>query len=153
GLVEVFDFYRRSGLSHRCKVVIIWPYLSELQMLELARASTFYLNTSRVEGSCLPFQNFLSAGRPGIAPVHSGLADYFDDHLGFTIDSHLEPAPFPHDPEQRLATSWHRLVWSSIREQLQASYRFVQEDYEQYRTMGLRARQTMREYASEEVVL
>src|SRR5262249_36047992 len=140
------------GFSHRCKVVLIWSYLTEPQMLGLTRASTFYVNASRAEGSCLPMQNFLASGRPGIAPVHSGLADYFDEHVGFAVKSHPEPAAFPHDPEKRLLTSWHRLVWSSLYEQLIASYRFVRDGYQQYRAMGERARQCMAEYSSEEAV-
>jgi glycosyltransferase involved in cell wall biosynthesis len=152
GLLEIFEFYRKSGLQHRCKVVLIWSYLSDPQMRTLTRASTFYLNTSRAEGSCLPLQSFLAAGRPGIAPVHSGLADYFDEHLGFVVDSHPEPAAFPQDPDAHLATSWHRLVWSSLFEQLQASYRFVRDGHEQYPLMGLRARQAMEDYASAEAV-
>jgi hypothetical protein len=152
GLLEVFEFYRHSGLSHRCKVVLIWSYLSDGQMLELARATTYYLNASRAEGSCLPLQNFLAAGRPGVAPVHSGMADYFDEHIGFAVDSHPEPAPFPHDPDKRLATSWHRLVWSSLYEQLKASYQFVSDGYEEYRAMGLRARQSIQQHAGEETV-
>jgi glycosyltransferase involved in cell wall biosynthesis len=152
GLLEVFEFYRNSGLSHRCKVVLIWSYLSEPQMLGLTRASTFYVNASRAEGSCLPLQNFLASGRPGIAPVHSGLADYFDEHVGFAVESHPEPAAFPHDPEKRLLTSWHRLVWSSLHEQLIASYRFVRDGYQHYRAMGERARQSMEEYSREEAV-
>jgi hypothetical protein len=147
GLLEVFDFYRKSGLKHRCKVVLIWSYLSQGQMLSLAKASTFYLNASRAEGSCLPLQNFLAAGRPGVAPVHSGLGDYFDEQLGFPIDSHPEPASFPHDPDERLFTSWHRVVWSSLHDQLLASYKFVRDGYEEYRAMGTRARAGMQDHA------
>jgi hypothetical protein len=121
-------------------------------MRELAQATTFYLNASRAEGSCLPLQNLLAAGRPAVAPVHSGMADYFDEHIGFTVESHPEPAPFPHDPDGRLTTSWHRLVWKSLHDQLKASYRFVLDGYEEYRAMGLRARQCITEYASEQAV-
>jgi len=71
GLLEIFEFYRKSGLQHRCKVVLIWSYLPDAQMHDLTQASTYYLNTSRAEGSCMPLQSFLAAGRPGIAPVHS----------------------------------------------------------------------------------
>jgi glycosyltransferase involved in cell wall biosynthesis len=153
GLLEVFEFYRKSGLEHRCKVVVIWPYLSDEDMMALARASTYYVNASRAEGSCMPLQNTLAAGRPGIAPVHSGMADYFDEHIGFAVDSHPEPAAFPHDPEKRLRTIWHRLVWQSLHDQLAESYRFVKDGCEQYLAMGARARQAMEDFAGEEAVL
>jgi glycosyltransferase involved in cell wall biosynthesis len=152
GLLEVFEFYRNAGIDHACKVVIIWSYLSDREMLELTRASAYYVNTARAEGSCLPLQNFLAAGRPGLAPVHSGLADYFDENIGFVVQSHPEPAPFPQDPEKHLRTSWHRLAWSSLCEQLSASYRLVTTDYEAHHAMGIRARQTMADFASDEVV-
>jgi glycosyltransferase involved in cell wall biosynthesis len=153
GLLEIFEFYQTAGLRHRCKVVLIWSYLSDEQMLALTRASTYYVNASRAEGSCLPLQNFLASCRPGVAPIHTGMADYFDEHIGFAVDSHSEPAAFPHDLEKRLATSWHRLVWTSLHDQLRASYQLVQDDYDQYLAMGERARHSMDEYASEEAVL
>jgi glycosyltransferase involved in cell wall biosynthesis len=152
GLLEIFEFYRNAGIDHACKIVLIWSYLSDHDMLELTRASTYYVNTSRGEGSCLPLQNFLAAGRPGIAPVHSGLADYFDENVGFVVDSHPEPAAFPQDPDKRLRTSWHRLVWSSLCAQLSASYRLVHSTDDTYPAMGLRARQGMADFASAESV-
>src|SRR5262249_41900058 len=134
------------------KIVLIWSYLSEGQMLDLTRASTFYVNASRAEGSCMPLQNFLAAGRPGIAPAHSGIVDYFDDHIGFPVDSQPEPAAFPHDPDKRLLTSWQRIVWTSLRDQLQAGYDFVRSGYEEYRAMASRARASMSDYAGHHTI-
>src|SRR5207237_7148244 len=65
--------YQDLGLSHRCRLVFVTSYLSEPQMVELAQASTYYVNAARAEGSCLPLQHFLAAGRPGIAPGHTAL--------------------------------------------------------------------------------
>ena len=75
---EVLAFYNKLGLPHRAKIVLVTDYLSDAQMRELARASTFYVNASRAEGACLPLQDHLAAGRPGIAPACTAMSDYFD---------------------------------------------------------------------------
>jgi hypothetical protein len=152
GLGDVIGYYRGLGLPHRCKLAFVYSYLSDDALRELARASTYYVNTSRAEGSCLPLQSFLAAGRPGVAPLHSGLADYFDDPVGFVVDSQPEPAAFPHDPQKRLTTEWHRLVWTSLRDQFRSSYEVAREGGGQYRAMALRARECLAAYASLEIV-
>jgi glycosyltransferase involved in cell wall biosynthesis len=152
GLGDVIGYYRGLGVAHRCKLAFVFSYLDEATLHSLAQASTFYLNTSRAEGSCLPLQNFLAAGRPAVAPVHSGLADYFDDPLGFIVQSQPEPTAFPHDPDKRLTTEWHRLVWTSLRDQIRASCEVACEDVGQYHAMARRARASLAAYASADVV-
>ena len=53
------------GIEHQCRVVVIADYLSDDELLGLFRATTFYVNTSRAEGACLPLQQALACGRPG----------------------------------------------------------------------------------------
>lgn len=149
---EVLGFYYKCGLPHRARVVFISSYLSDNQMRELARASTYYLNASRAEGACLPLQDFLAAGRPGIAPAHTALADYFDDHVGFVVASHPEPCAWPDDETGRLNTSWHRIVWSSLREQITAAYEVATARPQAYRQLSSAARQRMTAWASTEAV-
>jgi glycosyltransferase involved in cell wall biosynthesis len=151
-LKNMIHFYRGLGLCHRCKLVFVNTYLRDEVMVELARGSTYYLNTSRAEGSCLPLQNFLAAGRPGVAPAHTGMADYLDDAVGFTVASHPEPAPWPHDPEHRLTTTWQRLVWWSLHRQLRYSYEVARKDRAHYQAMAERGRERMAAYASAESV-
>jgi glycosyltransferase involved in cell wall biosynthesis len=152
GLNGVMDFYQRLSLNHRCRLVFITAYLSEAQMVQLARASTYYVNASRAEGACLPLQDFLAAGRPGIAPIHTALADYFREDLGLVVASHPEPAPFPHDPRQRCSTTWHRLVWQALHDQLRSAYDTARGDIGRYRGMGRRAREAMTNWAGREQV-
>src|SRR5262249_16487285 len=118
----VLSEVRRLGLSHRCKLVFVADYLSDDQMVELARASTYYVTATRAEGACLPLRDFVAAGRPGVAPMHTALGDYFGPDMGFTIDSHPEPTCWPTDPSRRLTTTWHRIVWQSLFDQFRASY-------------------------------
>jgi glycosyltransferase involved in cell wall biosynthesis len=151
-LKNMVEYYQGLGVRHRCRLVFINTYLDEDLMVELARGSTFYLNTSRAEGSCLPLQNFLAAGRPGVAPAHTGMADYLDDEIGFPIESHPEPASWPHDPEHRLTTTWQRLVWSSLSKQLRNSYDLARSGLPRYRAMATRGRERLASFASAESV-
>ena len=109
--------YLGYGIEHQCRVVVIVDYLSDDELLGLFRATTFYVNTSRAEGACLPLQQALACGRPAIAPAHTAMADYMDDRVGFVVASHPEPTHWPHDPQKRIKTSWQRLDWSSLRDQ------------------------------------
>jgi hypothetical protein len=152
GLREVLTVYQRLGIRHRCRLAFIASYLSEPQMLELARASTYYLNTSHAEGSCLPLQSYLAAGRPGIAPAHTGMADSVDEDSSLVVASHPEPVAWPQDPQRRLTTTWHRLVWQSLHDQVQAGYRLAREDLGRYQTLAARGRQRMRDLAAPEAV-
>lgn len=152
GINRIFHYYERLGLRHRCKLAVIPGRLSDAQLVELARGSTYYLNTSRAEGACLPLQEFLAAGRPAISPNHTAMADYFHDQLGFVVASHPEPAQWPHDPERRCVSTWHRLVWQSLYDQIQASYEMASENTQGYQALASHARNQMSNFASVERV-
>jgi len=145
-------YYRRLGLSHRCRLALFVGRLGDTQLVELARASTYYVNTSRAESGSLPLQAFLAAARPGIAPAHTAMADYFCDELGFVITSHPEPASWPQDPAQRCTTIRNRLVWQSLHDQILASYEIAQADRPRYEALATHGRETLYEYASAERV-
>src|SRR5262249_16941952 len=140
--------YRHLGIAHKCRLVFVTAYLSDEQMLDLARGSTYYLNTSHAEGACLPLQDFLAAGRPGVAPNHTALADYFTDAVGSVVPPPPEPTFWPHDPDQRCTTTWHRLVWQALHYQLRASYTVAKQYEGQYRRLANRGRSRMTEFAS-----
>lgn len=177
GLNHVLNHYQGLKLRHRCRLVLVTAYLSDAQMVELARASTYYVNAARAEGACLPLQDFLAAGRPGIAPTHTAMAEYFDPEVGFVVASHREPAYWPHDPERRIistwqrlylglhslylpvevtehryTTSWNRLVWQSLFEQFQAAYTCAKEQTKRYPELAQAGRQRMVGFASAEAV-
>jgi len=148
----MLHYYGRLGLTHRCRIVLVTQYLSEDQMVQLARASTYYVNAARAEGACLPLQNYLAARRPGITPLHTAMLDYFDEELGFVVASHPEPASWPHDPEERISTRWHRLVWQSLHDQLRASYDVARQNLSRYRADANRGRERMNDHANAERV-
>jgi glycosyltransferase involved in cell wall biosynthesis len=152
GLNRVLKFYRAMGFRHKCRIAFLPGYLTQEQMFDLTRGTTFYVNTAKAEGSCLPLQDYLAAGRPGIAPVHTAFADYFDQGIGFPLQSHPEPAWWPHDPLERYSTSWHRLVWQSWVDQLRASYEIATGTPAKYASIAIKARERMENYASGEKV-
>jgi glycosyltransferase involved in cell wall biosynthesis len=152
GVNRIVHYYESLGLRHRCKLAVISGHLSDAQLVELARGSTYYLNTSRAEGACLPLQEFLAAGRPSISPNHTAMADYFHDQLGFVVACHPEPAQWPHDPERRCVSTWHRLVWQSLHDQIQASYEMAKGNTQAYQALASHARNQMFNFASVERV-
>jgi len=145
---RLLTFYRKLGLAHRCRIVVIDDYLSDAALRELAQASTYYLTTTRAEGNCLPAMNYLAAGRPVIAPRHTALADYFDADVGFVVPSHPEPTYWPHDTRRRWRATWHRLVWSELVTQIRASYELVRQRRRSYEALAAAARERMRDWAS-----
>jgi glycosyltransferase involved in cell wall biosynthesis len=136
--------YRSLGLEgHRCRVVVVTEFLDDAQMRELLRASTYYVNTSRAEGACLPLQQALAAGRPAIAPGHTAMADYMDDTVGFVTRMTPEPTFWPHDPERRLETTWGRLAWSDLYAKFLESAAVAETDPTRYAALSAAARGRM----------
>jgi len=152
GVNAVLDLHRRLGLAHRCKLVVVSDYLTGEQMAELARGSTYYLNSSRAEGACLPLQDFLAAARPAVAPRHTAIADVFGEHAGFVVASNPEPASWPQDVDGRCTTTWHRLVWTSLRDRIRESYEVAKEKPRQYALLANGARAHMTALAGPEAV-
>lgn len=140
--------YRTMGIAHRCRVAVVTDYLAPAEMLALARASTYFVTATRAEGACLPARDFLAAGRPVVAPAHSALAEYIDEDVGFVVDSHPEPTHWPHDSSRRLTTSWHRIVWQSLHDQLRAAYRTATADPVGYARLAARGRERLHALAS-----
>jgi glycosyltransferase involved in cell wall biosynthesis len=151
--VNIFrHMYHSLHIPHKCRLVLITDFLTDQQMGELMRVTTFYVNTSRAEGACLPLQQSLAAGRPSIAPDHTAMADFMDDQIGFVPRTSPEPTYWPHDPEQRTETYWNRMVWSDLRDHMLAAAEMVEDDPDRYREMADAARARMAAYASREVV-
>jgi hypothetical protein len=149
---RILMYYRRLGLAHRCKVVLLTDYLQPEHMLDLVRASAYYLTTTRAEGNCLPVMNYLAAGRPCVAPCHTALSDYFTREMGFIVETHPEPAIWPHDSRLRFRTTWGRVVWPSLVEQLRQSYHIARHDRPTYDALGACGQRKMAQWASTESI-
>ncbi len=149
---KVIEHYRNRGIRHRCRLVFICEFLAEEQMLALCRATTFYAQATRAEGNCLPLMNYLAAGRPGVSPDHSSMSDYFGPESGFVVESHPEPSAWPHDRRLRQRTTWGRIVWTSLRDRIEESYRVATVAPERYAVLSARCRAGMRAWAGYEAV-
>jgi glycosyltransferase involved in cell wall biosynthesis len=152
GVARFLRYYQSRNVSHRCQLVVVSQYLTEEQLVDLAAASTYYIQTTRAEGNCLPLMNALAAGRPGISPCHSAISDYFDDEIGFVAESHPEPAAWPHDPLLSMRSTWGRLVWTSMVEKIRESYRIAKYEPNTYQQISRRARTRLRSWAGTENV-
>jgi hypothetical protein len=151
-IYDVVNRYCRLGWRHRARVAFVTSYLTDEQMRVLTSASTYYLSATRAEGACLPLMDFLAAGRPGISPAHTSIADYFDADVGFVVASHREPCAWPQDTSGKLSTTWHRLDWASLVEQVRASYELATRGADAYGALSTRARERMAEKAGSERV-
>ncbi len=155
---EVHEFnhlrhaYRGMGIRHACRVAVVADFLDEAGMKALFEASTYYINTSRAEGACMPLQQAMAAGRPVLAPTHTSMADYIDASVGFPLRGHAEPTCWPHDPERRIETTWARMVWSDIRDQYRASAALAHDDPTAYFEKARAARRRVAGYAGAPVV-
>jgi glycosyltransferase involved in cell wall biosynthesis len=149
---RIADYYRRFDPRHRCRVAFVTDYLSNEQMRELCRATTYYLTTTHAEGNCLPVMNYLAAGRPVLSTCHTALSDYFTDEVGFVLESHPEPTIWPQDSSLRFKTSWARLVFPSLLAQLRRSYEVARAERAAYEGLAERGREKLRQWAHPEVV-
>lgn len=134
----------------RCRVVIIDGFLSDQAYLDLAAVSAFTVNTSHGEGQCLPLMEYMSAGKPAVAPNHTAMADYLDAGNGFVVTSHLEPARWPHDPRQAFRTRRHRIDFESLLQAYGESYRVATTDPARYRAMAAAAHEGLRDHCSQD---
>ncbi|MEM9594986.1 MAG: sulfotransferase [Acidobacteriota bacterium] len=132
----------------RCRIVLLDGFLDDETYRRLLRGATYGVNASRGEGQCLPLMESMSAGRPAVAPPHTGMADYLDPSNAFCVGSSLEPASFPHDPTGRLETWRHRVDAHQLFGAFRESYRVATEEPERYRSMSERARSSLERHAS-----
>jgi hypothetical protein len=147
GLARVVAYYQALGLDHRCRVVVITSPLAEREHLQLVSAGAYVVDASRTAATALSLRRFLAAGRPAIAPRHAALGDYEPEHLGFVVAAHPEPTFQPLDPARRYVTTWQRLVWQSLHDELRASYRLLTVDATGYADLATRIRRQLADIA------
>lgn len=132
----------------QCRVVAIHGFLQDIEYLQLCQQSTYYVNTSVCEGLCLPLMEFMSAGKPVIAPRHTAMLDYLHEDSGFIVASSPQLGSWPHDPKLRLTTRLHRINWESVMNAYRESYRIAREQPQVYQQMSDNAHQRMKSFCS-----
>lgn len=136
----------------RCRIVVLHGYLEADVFAELIRATTFVVNASSGEGQCLPLMEFMSAGRPAVAPAHTALAEYVHPDDAFLVRTSPEWTHWPQDPRRRLRCLAQRLDWDSLCEAFAAAACTARENPARYRKLAESARQSLERHCSEAVV-
>ncbi|MFI8482094.1 glycosyltransferase [Pseudomonas sp. NPDC078700] len=132
----------------QCRVVLVHGYLSGDGYTQLIQATHYIVNASYGEGQCLPLMEYLSCGKPAIAPQHSAMADYIDDSVGFVVDSWADATAWPHDPRIAYRTLRQQIDWQSLKEAYSAAYRCAQEHPERYQQLAQNAINRMKKHCS-----
>lgn len=131
-----------------CRVVFLHGFLEGEAFEGLIEASHYVVNASYGEGQCLPLMEFLSCGRPAVAPRNSALLDYMDETIGFVIDGWDDPAVWPHDPREAYRGLRQQIDWESLVEAYSSAYRCVKETPEHYAELAANAIERMRRHCS-----
>ncbi|HBX55225.1 glycosyltransferase [Pseudomonas sp. UBA2684] len=137
--------------AFRCRVVLLQGFLEGPEFDSLIRASAFVINASHGEGQCLPLMEFLSCGKPAIAPQHSAMRDYIDEDVAFIVDSWLDASAWSHDPRLAYRTCRHQIDWASLVKAYSDAYACMTDDPERYARMSAAAVERMRGHCSVEI--
>lgn len=135
----------------QCRIVIMHGYLEGGEFDELIRATAFTVNASHGEGQCLPLMEFMSCGKPAIAPRHSAMLDYIDEEVAFVVDSWLDATAWSHDPRLAYRTLRHQIDWSSLKQAYLDAYACARHDPQRYQRMSAAAIERMRRHCSRAV--
>lgn len=134
------------------RIILLHGYLDPVAYKQLVAASHYTINSSYGEGQCLPLMEFMAAGRPVIAPLHTAMLDYLDEATGFPVRSSREWTHWPHDPRSLKRTYRHRLDWQDLVDALRDSHRLASERWQDYESMSVAARSRSRLHCSREAL-
>jgi hypothetical protein len=142
--------YRLSPF--KCRVLLIQGYLEDADYEKMVGATSFAVNASAGEGQCLPLMEFMSAGKPSIAPRHTALLDYLSDKNSFPVTTSLEPCHWPHDDRQAFRARKHRIDFASLMQAYRASFTMAKTDPDRYRSMSDSANRDLKAFCSQDLV-
>lgn len=134
---------------YRCRIVLIYGYLADADYERLVQATSYVVNTSYGEGQCLPLMEFMSCGKPAVAPRTTAMIDYLDADNAFLIDSTDELTAWPHDPRKAFRTLRYITNWASLCTAYQASYAVAMDDPQRYARMSAHAVTSLQNFCSQ----
>lgn len=151
GLFPVLQHLSTVG-AFKCRIVLINGLLSNEAYSALIDATTYAVNTSLAEGQCLPLTEYMSAGRPSVAPSHSAMRDYVAPDNSFVVKSEVRPAAWPQD--ERLAMRAHHelISFTDLVHKFRDSFRMARDNPKGYERMSAAAVESMRRVCSYDVV-
>ncbi len=132
----------------KCRIVALHGYLDDAEYEKLIAATSFYVNAARCEGLCLPLMEFMSCGKPAIAPATHHRADYVEQSSTLLVQSGVEPAIWPHDPRELFRALKYRIDWESLMNAYRHSYEIVKNKPEAYRENGRSRQAEMKDYSA-----
>ena len=135
----------------KCRVIVIHGFLDDANYEKLVGATSYVVNTSSGEGQCLPLMEFMSAGKPSVAPWNTALTDYLHTENSFPVASSFEPWWWPHDPRQAYRTKRHRIDFASLMQAYRDSYEVAKTDPKRYARMSKRANEDLKAHCSQDV--
>jgi glycosyltransferase involved in cell wall biosynthesis len=134
-----------------CRVVLLSGFLEGEDFEALIEASHYVVNASYGEGQCLPLMEFLSCGRPAVAPRNSAMLDYIDVEVGFVVDGWQEARAWPQDPRAAFRTCQQQIDWESLVTAYRAAYDCFTQTPERYLQLSQNAVQRMQSHCSHRV--
>jgi glycosyltransferase involved in cell wall biosynthesis len=141
-----------KGNNFAGRIVIVHGYLRQDDYESMVDATTYAVNTSHGEGQCLPLMEYMSSGKPAIAPRHTAMLDYIDESCAFVVDSFLEPGTWPHDMRQAFRTLREHVQVDSLIQAYRSSYYVAKKEPDTYFAMAAAAKEALRAYCSHAVV-
>jgi len=135
----------------KCRVVALHGFLNDDNYTKLVQESTYVVNTAYGEGQCLPLMEYMSAGKPAIAPSHTAMEDYVNHDNAFVVASNMEWIHWPHDPRSALRTFRYKISWESLYHAYQESYAVAKNDPGRYLRMSRCAVESLKKYCSKAV--
>lgn len=137
--------------SYRCRIVLIYGYLADPDYERLVQATRYVVNTSYGEGQCLPLMEFMSCGKPAVAPRTTAMIDYLSADNAFLIESTDELTAWPHDPRRAFRTLRYVTNWASLCEAYKASYDVAKNQPARYAQMSAQAVSSLQGFCSQAV--
>jgi glycosyltransferase involved in cell wall biosynthesis len=135
----------------KCRIVLVQGYLSDPDYEKLVGATSFTVNASAGEGQCLPLMEFMSAGKPAVAPWNTALTDYLTSDNSFQVATSFEPTCWPHDPRQAYRAKRHRIDFSSLMKAYRVSYELAKTNPGRYGEMSENANHSLRQHCSQDI--
>ncbi len=142
----------KKNAPFQCRVIAVQGYLDSESYHQLVANTTYIVNSSYGEGQCLPLMEFMSAGKPAIAPDHSGMADYINTDNAFVVHSNCEWTHWPHDPRLVLRAFRYQIDWESLRAAFLDSFAVAVNEPEKYKAMAACANRVLEQHCSRSVI-
>jgi glycosyltransferase involved in cell wall biosynthesis len=136
----------------RCRVLVIHGLLPDDEYQALVDVTSYVVNASTGEGQCLPLMEFMSAGRPAIAPLHTAMLDYVSAENSFVISSTMRPSSWPHDPRKAMRCMEYAPSFGDLVNAYRASFEVAKNEPQRYSAMSAEATTALQRFCSDTVV-